>query len=226
MAANGVTTVLFDLDDTLCVHPVDIDDLLAETFERTGVEPFFDAADARRWAERVDADSGVELRAECFRRLAEEKGRDPGDAERFARAYPEPDPADVEFCPNAEAVLDALHDRYRLGLVSNGATEYQRTKLDALDIHGHFDAVVCAEPGKPVKPDPEPFHRAFDALGVEPTECVHVGDSLASDVAGAQAVGVDAVWVPPNGDAVIGPDDPEPEYVVESIEELLEPPWA
>lgn len=224
MAANGVTTVLFDRDDTLCAFPHDLDDLLADAFERAGLEPFFDAADARRWVERVDADSQFELRAECFRRLAEEHGRDPGDAERFARAYGDPEPTDVEFCPSAEAVLDALHERYRLGLVSNGATERQRAKLDALDVREHFDAVVCAEPGRPVKPDSGPFHCALDSLDVGPAECVHVGDSLASDVAGAQAVGIDAVWVPPNGDASVGPDDPDPEYVVESRGGLLEPP--
>jgi putative hydrolase of the HAD superfamily len=227
MAANGVTTVLFDLDDTLCVYSGSFDDRLSAAFERAGIEPFFDAADVNEAVRRIDADSRYELQVRSFRALAEERGRDLGKAKAFADAYEDPAPEDVEFCRGAAAVLDGLGERYRLGLVSNGGTERQRVKLESLGVRDRFDAVVCAEPGRPVKPDPEPFQRALDALGVTPAECVHVGNSLECDVAGAQAAGIDAVWIPEDGQDVtaLGSGDPEPEHVVESLADLMEPPW-
>jgi 2-haloacid dehalogenase len=39
------------------------------------------------------------------------------------------------------------------------------------------------------------FRRAMALLGVHPDDLVHVGDSLASDVAGADALGISAAWV-------------------------------
>jgi putative hydrolase of the HAD superfamily len=47
------------------------------------------------------------------------------------------------------------------------------------------------------KPDPRPFLSALEALGVDASECVHVGDSLHSDVAGAINVGMRPVHIDP-----------------------------
>ncbi|HEX3055851.1 MAG TPA: HAD-IA family hydrolase, partial [Gaiellaceae bacterium] len=40
------------------------------------------------------------------------------------------------------------------------------------------------------KPHPAIFERALDALGVEPSATLFVGDTLATDVAGAAALGM------------------------------------
>jgi putative hydrolase of the HAD superfamily len=61
------------------------------------------------------------------------------------------------------------------------------------------------------KPDPEIFQRALDALGVAPQEALFVGDTLASDIAGAAALGLrtcQALWFRADDD----PDGPEPEF--------------
>ena len=47
------------------------------------------------------------------------------------------------------------------------------------------------------KPDPRPFQLALDALGESPANCIHVGDSLHSDVAGANGVGMAAIHIDP-----------------------------
>ena len=47
------------------------------------------------------------------------------------------------------------------------------------------------------KPEAEPFLLDLDAMGESPTTCVHVGDSLHSDVAGAMSVGMLAVHIDP-----------------------------
>ena len=223
MSTADVSTVFFDLDDTICTHPRSTADRLADAFERAGLDPFFDATDFRRWLPKVTADSALELRERCFSGIADERGRDPADARAVARAYEDPDPATVEFLPGAEAALERLAATHDLALVTNGDRETQTAKLDALDIAGHFDAATYTEPGGPVKPDPDHFHRTLAAMDVAAEEAVHVGNSLRSDVAGAHAAGVGSVWLE-QPDAAVG--EHAPDYTIGSMHDLHAPPWA
>ncbi|MFC6960967.1 HAD family hydrolase [Halocatena marina] len=93
-------------------------------------------------------------------------------------------------------MLETFASDYRLGLVTNGPRETQQLKLDALDITDAFDTTIFSEPGRPVKPDTEPFERALTLLDASPQTSVHVGNSIRSDVAGANAAGLHSVWVP------------------------------
>jgi 2-haloacid dehalogenase/putative hydrolase of the HAD superfamily len=76
-----------------------------------------------------------------------------------------------------------------------------RADLDAaLRHHGlAFDHVVASDDVRSYKPRPEMFRRAMAHLGVEPGDVVHAGDSLSSDVAGANGVGIAAAWVNRSG---------------------------
>jgi putative hydrolase of the HAD superfamily len=49
------------------------------------------------------------------------------------------------------------------------------------------------------KPSPEIFERALAVAEVASHEAVHVGDSLAEDVAGARAAGIEAVLIKRDG---------------------------
>ena len=44
-------------------------------------------------------------------------------------------------------------------------------------------------------PHPAPFDAALSRLGVPASHAVMVGDSLANDIRGAQAAGLEAVWL-------------------------------
>jgi putative hydrolase of the HAD superfamily len=97
--------------------------------------------------------------------------------------------------PGAHEVLRALRGRFRLALVSNGASDLQRTKLARTGLEEHFGAVVVSSDVGVGKPDPAVFLAALDALGVTPDEAVMVGNDRERDVAGAEAAGVRALWV-------------------------------
>ena len=58
-----------------------------------------------------------------------------------------------------------------------------------------FHAVVCSEDARCYKPDAAIFQRAATLLGVDPARCIHVGDSLHSDVHGAKQLGITTAWV-------------------------------
>ncbi len=222
--AVSVEAVLFDIDDTLCEYERPSAELLPLAFEDVGVDPFITPTEyIDRYREfTAESDDMADLRERCFATIAREKGYDPAVGRAVARAYAdERDHTKVRLYPGARDALERLGDEYRLAAVTNGAPEMQSAKLAAVDVADHFETVVHAGYDAPAKPDPEPFYEALDYLGTAPERAVHVGNSLASDVAGAHAAGVRAAWLA-NGDT---DPDPEPHYVLGSVAELTTPPW-
>lgn len=225
----GVEAVLFDLDDTLVAYDQDRADLLAAAFEAEGVEPFFTPAEyLDRVSEFVgdDAAGGTgSFRERCFAALARERGRDPALGRRLARAYVESrDFRAVSLLPGAREAVTTLVEDYALGMITNGPRAHQRQKLEAVGLQDAFEAEVYAGYDTPAKPSPEPFERALSELGVGAERAVYVGNSPTTDVAGARAAGVRAVWTPAETDA--GPDpDPPPAFVCATLADLVPPPW-
>ena len=120
-----------------------------------------------------------------------------------------------------EEVLTWLHQRVSLGLITNGPSEFQRTKIALLGIEPYFDSITVSGEVGSHKPDPEIFRVALSALSVEPEEALYVGDRPEADVAGARAIGMTAVLLRRE---YLFPlrDGPEADYVLEGIEVLPE----
>lgn len=107
---------------------------------------------------------------------------------------------EVEIPPDAVAgvkeVLEALHGRYPLGVVSDAAVSSGGALREILAGHGlagYFDAFVFSDEAGRSKPDPHVFQMAAEALGVEAVQLVHIGDRDHNDVKGAHAAGARAV---------------------------------
>jgi putative hydrolase of the HAD superfamily len=67
--------------------------------------------------------------------------------------------------------------------------------LRNLDLAIFFELIeVSAESGFH-KPAPQIFHRVLAALGLRPSQVLHVGDSLNEDVRGAKGAGLHARWL-------------------------------
>ncbi|HVA82462.1 MAG TPA: HAD family hydrolase [Candidatus Binataceae bacterium] len=110
--------------------------------------------------------------------------------------------------------------RVALALITNGASDTQRDKLRVLGIEPWFDAVVISGEVGIAKPDASVFGLAIDKLAVERDNVWHVGDSLATDVAGAQAAGLTAVWLNRRG-LVRKECDPKPDLEIHSLSDLI-----
>jgi putative hydrolase of the HAD superfamily len=98
------------------------------------------------------------------------------------------------------ALLETLRDRaLKVGLVSNAFDPpgLLHRDLAELGVMERLDtAVFSSEVGRR-KPDPVIFRHALDALGVAPERTLFVGDTLATDIAGAAALGMhtcQALW--------------------------------
>lgn len=223
----SVDAVLFDLDDTLCEYRRSGAELLALAFEDVSVEPFFDVRDYHaRYDEFLGgAETVRDLRAACFAALARERGRDPELGRAVADAYAaERDHRNVRPLAGAHDAVEGLARGHRLGIVTNGSPDMQRRKLAALDFADAFESVVHAGHDAPAKPDPAPFHHALADLDASPGRAVHVGNSLTTDVPGARAAGLRAAWLA-DGDDIDADFDPRPDYRLDSLRDLLEPPW-
>lgn len=123
------------------------------------------------------------------------------DEGRVAAAWGEAD-REVRVCYvqlsppilGAEAFLDALGDRFRLGLIANQGPEC-RAWLDRLGWLGRFEVVALSEEEGIFKPDPRLFRRAIERAGVEPGAAWMVGDRPDNDIAPAAALGMATAWV-------------------------------
>lgn len=86
--------------------------------------------------------------------------------------------------------LSALHRLgYRLACVTNKPQGYTLPLLEISGLSSFFSAVVSGDAMPEMKPHPAPLLSACRMLGVEPDDCVMVGDSEV-DVAAARAAGM------------------------------------
>ena len=67
------------------------------------------------------------------------------------------------------------------------------------DLAGLFDAETFSSECGLMKPEPEIYLRTTRALGVEPGECLFVGDGANDELAGAERVGIRPVLFLPEG---------------------------
>lgn len=152
------------------------------------------------------------------RALAELGVRDTADAERWSAMFQQERRARHWLFPDAEPALRDLQKRYRLALVTNGAPDLQREKLEASGLGGYFETVVISGEVGIGKPEPGIFLLALERLGVTPQSAVMVGDSLARDVQGAQRAGIKAIWLNREGAAM--PEGARPDAMVRGLGEL------
>lgn len=99
------------------------------------------------------------------------------------------------FISGAEEALAALGVRFRLGMVTNGIPDVQRTKIDATGLADLFDVVTISGELGCGKPDPRIYAVTLEAIGARPEETIMVGDNFRRDVAAAQDAGIRGVWI-------------------------------
>ena len=76
--------------------------------------------------------------------------------------------------------------------------------LEAIDFHGlNPQAVFTSEDAKSYKPRNELFELALKKTGLSADEVLHIGDSLSSDIKGANSVGINAIWINRNGKDIL-----------------------
>jgi HAD superfamily hydrolase (TIGR01509 family) len=114
------------------------------------------------------------------------------------RTYTESVRGGVTAMPGAVALLRSLADRVPLAVVSNSPEEAVTAVLDGIGVRDLIDVVLGAHGTCRPKPDPEPYLRACELLGVAGGNCVAFEDSP-SGAAAAVAAGLTVFVVPSPG---------------------------
>jgi N-acylneuraminate-9-phosphatase len=123
-----------------------------------------------------------------------------------------------DFFPGVPELLAELRQSYRTVVLTNGPLYSQEPKVLKVGMQDHVDRVVLAGAHPWSKPDPRIFKKVLDDEGCGPSEALHVGDSLGSDIAGAIASGIPSVWINPKGKSF--PRELTPDYILALVTEL------
>lgn len=86
---------------------------------------------------------------------------------------------------------------YQIYIISNNGEQYisEAMRTNGLSPTG----IITADMVRAHKPHPRLFQKALEASGCSVDEVVHIGDSMTSDVNGANAVGIKAILVDRDG---------------------------
>ncbi|MDR1720657.1 MAG: HAD family hydrolase [Dysgonamonadaceae bacterium] len=95
---------------------------------------------------------------------------------------------------NSGIVLKQLSEKYPMALVSNFYGNI-RVVLKDFGIRGFFTEVIESALVGVRKPDPAIFMLGAEALNLAPQEVVVVGDSYTKDIAPAQSIGCQTIWL-------------------------------
>ena len=91
-------------------------------------------------------------------------------------------------------LLNALSARYKMAVVTTRARPEAESFIRQLGLQGFFSVVITRGDVLRMKPHPEPVQKAAYALGVDPRQCIMVGDTV-MDIKSAKRAGSLAVGV-------------------------------
>lgn len=115
--------------------------------------------------------------------------------------------------------LDNISKKYRLFLVTNGTQPTQIVRLRTAGIDGYFEDMFYSEQIGCAKPYKGFFDHVFSHIEkFDLSRTVLVGDSLTSDILGANNAGITGIWFNPRGLCLDG--KAAPDYTVAAYSEL------
>ena len=198
--------ILWDLDQTLLNFDLAMDHALRAVFAQYNLEineeiaARYEAINRSYWLRLETGElSKEQVTVGRFRTLFEERG--------ITHVVPEEVNIDYQrelgnvffYMDGAKELVTLLKEKgYRQYVLTNGvnSTQANKMKLSGLDriIDGVFVSEVIGYP-KPMK---EFYDACFAALpDVKRDECIMVGDSLTSDMRGAENAGITSCWFNP-----------------------------
>ncbi len=233
---SRIRAVLLDLDDTLldnrsgvagawdhisamlaADHPFSVEDARTEIDRVT--DWFWDDPERHRTG-RLDL---LAARRVILGRVLDTLGvEDPALVERAAWEYGEHRFANLRLEDEALDVLSEVRRRVgRVGLVTNGASDAQRRKLERFSLERHFDHVQIEGELGVGKPESEAYAHALRCVEARPDETLMVGDSFEADVLGALGAGLHAAWIDAHGRGRPPGEAPRAFHTLASIGDLL-----
>ncbi|ELZ18395.1 HAD-superfamily hydrolase [Haloterrigena salina JCM 13891] len=225
---------LFDLDDTCYPYPPCNEagkeaawrtarDLEYD-FDREEFDAFY--REGRRAVKReIPETAASHERVLYFKRAVERHAgtHRSGDALAMGEAYWDAFIDEIEPFPGVAETFETLADRdVDVAIVTNLTTRIQLEKLDAMGLDEHVDLLVTSEELGREKPASLMFTHPLARLDRRPSETVMVGNSIRTDIHGANAVGIETVLFNGDVDEASLEGDRNPDHKIDAFDELLE----
>jgi HAD superfamily hydrolase (TIGR01509 family) len=99
------------------------------------------------------------------------------------------------FYPGIEEFLLEARKLFTLVVITNGPEFSQIPKVEAVNLTAYVDYIIIGGQEPEQKPARSIFDKALRLANCEAHEAIHVGDSLAADIAGAHGSGITSVWI-------------------------------
>ena len=141
----------------------------------------------------------AEIREKRFNTIFTELGLLPDQIPAdFGEDYIKICPRKSNTMPHALEVLEYLHDKYVLCIITNGFDDVQEIKLSSANIKKYFKEIITSESIGSKKPQKEIFEYALKLSRAEVGKSIMVGDNLYTDIEGARGVNMDQIYYNPN----------------------------
>ena len=143
------------------------------------------------------------------------------ELQRIARQFREFSRTRLRLYAHADGLLRKLHEQgKKTYLLSNAQSVFTLDELKTLKLDNLFDDILISSDCGYRKPDPIVFEILMKRNGLNPEDCLMIGNDLYSDVLGAGRAGVDSYYI---HDALSSKADPEikPDYMQEGMDMKL-----
>ncbi len=234
------THLFFDLDNTLWDFNANSYDALYDTLKKMDLldkigeydryfSIYYEVND-RLWAlYRDNKMSKNVLRGLRFEESLELNNTPmPGMGDVLNDAYLNEMPKQLKLVPGAIKVLDYLHPKYRMAIITNGFREVQADKLLQSGLMKYFDKLFISEEVGAQKPHKKIFEHAVKSMNAPKKKSLMIGDSWDADIVGAMQFGMDQVYYCPLPDKLPATDEisdkPSPKTtttIITHLEQLL-----
>ena len=212
---------LFDFDAAEAEAFAGLDDLYPGKFRREYYHVYHEE-NRKVWEELERGEiSREELKKDRFRRYAKKMNfpLSEEDVVRISIEYPKGLARGTQLLDGAAEVLRILSQEYPIYIITNGLTYVQTARLEESAIKEYVTRMYISEEIGYAKPDKRFFDAVMNHIGEnDPAFYLVIGDSLSSDIDGANAAGIDACFYSPRGK---DPGGRAVKYVIEDLRELI-----
>ncbi len=222
------TTVFWDLDQTLLDFDRSMEYALQAVFAQYGLKineemtARYSVINRSYWLRLESGElSKEQVTVGRFRTFFEELGITHVSPEELNADYQRELGSVFFFMEGAKELVALLKERgYRQYVVTNGVNATQANKMRLSGLDRIMDGVFVSELMGYPKPRKEFFDGCFAALSdVDRNKCILVGDSLTSDMRGAENAGITSCWFNPEKQEK--DVDVRTDYEIRRLEELI-----
>ncbi|MDO4983850.1 MAG: YjjG family noncanonical pyrimidine nucleotidase [Eubacteriales bacterium] len=220
-----ITTLLFDLDNTVLNFDSGEKAALNESFRAFDIEPTeelleeYHHINIKYWEKLERGElSRIEVLEGRFDELFEKRGIS-CTGRQIQSTYEHALANYHDFMPGAEETLEALSGRYDMYIISNGCAEIQAQRIWDARLTRFFKDFFVSENIGFDKPDKRFFDYCAEHIpNFQPENALVIGDSLTSDIRGGNNAGIKTCLLSlkknPNFDTV------RPDFMIFELSEL------